>query len=279
MKIIADAGSTKTKWCIIDGGASRTVRASGLNPATMSQGAIMEVVADEFVPAMGSLGEPEVFYYGAGVVSDVERAVIANALQLLCPARVTVESDMLGAARAILGHEPGVACILGTGSNTCLYDGTHIVDNVPALGYILGDEGSGGALGRRFVGDLFKRMLPAEAADLWRERVGLDMAGVIERVYRRPDANVFLGSLVPLIKELMHLDAVAAMVTAEFDRFFARNVERYAGDCRRLGFVGSIAVHFETVLREASARHGYTIERILGDPLDGLVEYHADPAY
>lgn len=274
MKIIADAGSSKTNWCIIDRGECRTVRTSGLNPATMSPEAVGGIVAGELLPQLGVYDAPEVYYYGAGVVSDSRRAIVANALSPIAPARVEVESDMLGAARAILGRESGVACILGTGANTCLYDGSAIVDNVPALGYILGDEGSGAVLGRRFVGDLFKRLLPAEAVEMWRERVGLDMVGVIERVYRRPGANVFLGSLVPMIRELMHLEAVSAMVADEFDRFFTRNVERYDTDCRRLGFVGSVAVNFADLLGAVAARHGYSIAAIEADPLPRLVNFH-----
>ena len=274
MIIIADAGSTKTTWTLCDAGSSTTVRTSGINAATMAPDAIAKIIADELMPRVDGRSVSEVYFYGAGVVSDSRREVVANALAALGAGRVEVESDMLGAARAILGREAGIACILGTGSNTCLYDGDRIVDNVPALGYILGDEGSGASIGRRFVGDLFKRLFPGEVEAVWRERVGLDMADVIERVYRQPGANVFLGSLVPMVSELMAVEAVSAMVEDEFDRFFVRTVERYATGCRRLGFIGSVAVNFADVLDAVAGRHGYTIAALEADPMPLLVKFH-----
>lgn len=274
MIIIADAGSTKTTWSLCEAGACEAVRTSGINAATMAPETIAKIIADELLPRVRGRAVTSVNFYGAGIVSDSRRAVIAEALALLSADSVMVESDMLGAARAILGHEAGIVCILGTGSNTCLYDGDRIVDNVPALGYILGDEGSGASLGRRFVGDLFKRMFPDEVGDMWRERVGLDMADVIERVYRSPGANVFLGSLVPMIRELIGVDAVASMVEDEFDRFFIRNIDRYATDCRRLGFIGSVAVNFADVLDAVARRHGYTVAALEADPMPLLVKFH-----
>lgn len=277
MILIVDAGSTKTSWCMADGDRSDVMRSSGINAATMSRDRMTDIVMTELMPWLAGRHVEAVYYYGAGVVGDVQRKSVTEVLAPVMAAYVTVESDMLGAARSILGHDAGIACILGTGSNTCCYDGIKIVDNVPSLGYILGDEGSGASLGRRFAGDLFKRLLPSEAWTVWRERVGLDMAGVIDRVYRQPGANTFMGSLVPMIHDLMHISEVADMVEDEFERFFTRNVERYDTECRRLGFVGSIAIHFGEVLRRVAIRHGYTIKAVSADPMDGLVRYHTRP--
>lgn len=274
MILIADAGSTKTSWCLVDGDVRDDMRSSGINAATMSCDAVSEVIDSELLPWLGGRRVDKVCYYGAGVVGNVQRESVVKALAGVGARAVAVESDMLGVARSILGREAGIACILGTGSNTCLYDGVGIVDNVPSLGYILGDEGSGASLGRRFTGDLFKRLLPAEVESVWQDRVGLDMPGVVERVYRRPGANTFLGSLVPVIHGLLHIDEVAAMVEDEFDRFFERNVERYDIPCRRLGFVGSVAVHFGDILACVAARRGYEIAGVTADPMDGLVRFH-----
>lgn len=274
MILIADAGSTKTSWCLVDGDVRDDMRSSGINAATMPVDTVSDIVDSELLSWLGERRVDTICYYGAGVVGDVQRGSVVKALAGVGAGAVSVESDMLGAARSILGRKAGIACILGTGSNTCLYDGAGIVDNVPSLGYILGDEGSGASLGRRFTGDLFKRLLPVEVENVWQERVGLDMPGVVDRVYRSPGANTFLGSLVPLIHELLHIDEVAAMVEDEFDRFFERNVERYGVPCRSLGFVGSIAVHFGDILARVAVRRGYEIVGVAADPMDGLVHFH-----
>ncbi len=275
MILIADAGSTKTCWCLVDGGVRDMMRSPGINAATMSPETVTATINDVVLPWLAGRHVDTIYYYGAGVVGECQRRIVAGALGHARASRVVVESDMLGASRSILGREAGIACILGTGSNTCLYDGAYIVDNVPSLGYILGDEGSGASLGRRFVGDLFKRLLPAEAMDIWHSQVGLDLAGVITQVYRKPGANVFLASLVPMIRGLMSVPEVALMVEDEFDRFFERNIERYDTDCRRLGFVGSVAAHFGSELERVAVRRGYAIASVSADPMDGLVRYHS----
>ena len=237
--------------------------------------AVRSIVEDELLPHLGTRCDlAAVYYYGAGVVSDAQRTFLADTLSALSP-RVEVNGDMLGAARAVLGSQAGIACILGTGSNTCQYDGHDIVDNVPAMGYILGDEGSGASIGRRFIGDLFKREYPDEVRRAWDVEVGLDLADVIERVYRQPGANSFLGSVVPFVRKMTTVPQVGAMVMDEFDRFFRRNVVKYDHELNLLGLVGSVAHHFAPEISAVAARHGYRIATIIADPMPGLVKYHA----
>lgn len=281
MILIVDAGATKTRWRLV-GSATQwhELATDGINAATMPPHAIASVVRDELLsltPPLKGLGDVDhIYYYGAGVVSDAQRQVVAEALAPIGAVRVEIESDMLGAARALLGDSEGIACILGTGSNSCLYNGREIVDNVPALGYILGDEGSGASLGRRFLADLFKRVYPLEFTRMWLTRLRLDVPGVIDRVYRQPGANAWMARLAPDIRCCLGVPQVRAMVIDEFDRFFSRNVERYDTPCRRVGFVGSIAVHFDTELREAASRHGYEVASLMAEPLDGLTLYHTE---
>jgi len=269
MKLTSDAGSTKTTWLITDtdGKTIDTITTGGINPSTMTPDEIDDVITNQLRPMLSHYSIDIIEYYGAGVIGDIQREIISHALAQLNATSISVESDMLGAARALLGNRPGIACILGTGSNTCLYDGKNIVDNVPALGFILGDEGSGASLGRRFVGDIFKRLMPTEVMDAWRQNVGLDAASIIDRVYRQNSPNAFLGSLAPLIHDLLHVPTVAAMVDDEFDRFFTRNIERYNSPIRRLGAVGSIAWHFRTQLERAASRHSCEIATIRRSPL------------
>lgn len=276
MILIADAGSTKSAWALLEGeqGRELTFVTPGINAATMSPRAIADLIEAHLLPQIAGRHIDEIHFYGAGVISGQHAAVIADALAPVGATTVAAGSDMLGAARALLGRDAGIACILGTGSNSCLYDGERIADNVPALGYILGDEGSGASLGRRLIGDLFKRLLPEEIAADWRERYGLTMADVIERVYRQPGANAFLASFAPFIAAHIDNRAVGALVDDEFDRFFERNVMAYDCPERRIGFAGSVACHFRQPLERAAARHGYYVSSILASPLPSLINYH-----
>lgn len=276
--LIVDAGSTKTTWLLTGsaGGKLARVTTAGLNPSVMSADAISSIVGTEVIPVFSDYRIDRLHYYGAGVVSDKAACVVEQALEPLGCRDLTVASDMLGAARALLGREAGIACILGTGSNSCLYDGSRIVANVPPLGFILGDEASGAVIAKRFVGDLFKGLLPQAVMDEWICETGLSMSDVIDRVYRRPCANAFLASHMPLIIRLSCYDAVGALIENELSNFFARNVTLYDTDVRTVGFVGSLAVNLSERLHRVAGRFGYTVHSIVGNPIDSLALYHAE---
>ncbi|MCM1449228.1 MAG: hypothetical protein NC082_02700 [Clostridiales bacterium] len=259
MKLIADIGATKGAWLLSDG---RTLFTPPFNASTMPVEILHDIVASRLLPWLNGVSLELIQYYGAGVVGPGSKDAVKEALRPLHADVVTVDSDMVGAARLLLGDTPGIACILGTGSNSCLYDGREIVDNVPALGYILGDEGSGASLGKRFVGDLFKRRYPAEVTEAWERNIGMEMGAVIERVYRKPGANTWLASLVPLIASLLHIPRVRGMVTDEFQRFFDRNIKAYDTDCHNLAFIGGVAFNFAPLLSEVAAANGYNIKRL-----------------
>ena len=279
MILIVDAGATKTRWCFADssGYEVQTLVTDGINASTMTTESITAIVDNvfELVPVDMLQRISAIHYYGAGVVSAEQRVSISKLLsRLSSTAILETHGDMLGAARALLGDSPGVACILGTGSNSCLYDGNLIVDNVPALGYILGDEGRGASLGKRFLSDLFKRFYPACLMAEWQTEMGLTMADVVERVYRRPGANSFLGSVVPFIKKNMHYSEVRSMVIDEFGRFFDRNVMKYHIDSPAIGVVGSIGKYFEVELADVALSRGCRLVKIVADPMPELVKYH-----
>ncbi len=180
----------------------------------------------------------------------------------------------MAAARALCGHEQGIACILGTGANSCLYDGEGIVQNTPALGYILGDEGSGAVLGRMFMNAIFKNPAFAAIRDAYLEEQQLTMADVIRRVYREPMANRFLASTSLFIGKHIDNPLLHALVTENFRQFFRRNIVPYGRPELPVHFVGSMASHYQPQLYEAAAAEGFTIGRILKSPMDGLVAYH-----
>ncbi len=209
----------------------------------------------------------KVCFYGAGCTKE-KAPLLQGVLQSLFTSASVVEvgSDMLGAARALLGDEEGIACILGTGANSCLYDGHDIVANVSPMGFILGDEGSGAVLGKTFINLLYK-----DGHDDMREKferkTGLTAATIIQRVYREPTPNRFLASLAPFIKENMDKCWVQKMVINEFRNFFRRNVAHYNRRDLPCSFVGSIAFHFERELRIAAYSEDYKVGKILKEPL------------
>ena len=278
LRIIADAGSSKTDWSLTDGTGTGTKRFAtpGLN-ALLAE--VHEVEASlrgvaEHLPEGSDV--MEINYYGAGCATPAICSKMRSALSaaLRC-GNVNVESDLLGAARSLLGRERGIACILGTGSNSCLYDGKEIVENIPSMGYILGDEGSGAALGKRLVADAFKRRLPEAVTEDFLREFDLDLAEILTRVYRTPAPNKFLASLAPFIHRNLGNPYIYAMVRDEFRNFFVRNVSAYAG-ARKLpvSFTGSVAFHFADVIREAGEELGIKVGKIAAQPLEGLIRYH-----
>lgn len=275
MKLIADSGSTKTDWCVTDGGevVFRTA-GQGINPFQQGVEEIESIVRRELICKLKDAGEiREIEFYGAGcrddkvqVLERLFRGMFANA------GRVEVCSDVLGAARALFGGGPGIACILGTGANSCLYDGGRIAANVPPLGYILGDEGSGAVLGRLFINALFKGGLPAALRDEFLHEAGLTLADIINKVYREPLANRFLASTSVFIHKHLDDNDLRMLVIDNFRSFFRRNVSLYGRRDLPVGAVGSIAFYYQSELVEAAEAEGYNINKVIKSPMEGLVK-------
>lgn len=201
MKIlIADSGSTKTDWALVDeqGNVMVTCKTQGISPIHQSDAEILDVLCKELVL---SEQPQQVFFYGSGVTEAMKSRMKSLLQQSFPEAKVEAEGDMLGAARALFGKKPGIACILGTGANSCLYDGEKIVMNTPPLGYILGDEGSGAVIGKLFLNGIFKGTLPVSLKNKYLAWSGLDYPTIINKVYRQPLANRFLASICPFISE------------------------------------------------------------------------------
>jgi N-acetylglucosamine kinase-like BadF-type ATPase len=276
MILIADSGSTKTDWCVVDGQETKQCRTSGTNPVFQSGDEIQKTLVEELLPQIGDSAPDAVYFYGAGCGSPdkikIVRCAIADTLKV--KGEIEVNSDMLSAARALCGHESGIACILGTGSNSCFYDGERIVRNVSPLGYILGDEGSGAVLGKLFIGDLLKGQLSKAVEGRFEEVYGLKPEDIIDRVYRCPFPNRFLASLSPFILDNITDATVHKMVLESFKSFIVRNVMHYDYHKYDVHFTGSIAYHYREVLEEAAARTGIRIGQVTNSPLEGLVNYH-----
>ena len=183
---------------------------------------------------------------------------------------------MVGAARALLQRSRGVACILGTGSNSCLYDGQSIADNVPAGGYVLGDEGSGAYLGKRLVSEYIKRRMPHEVAALFERECRASVSDIIENVYRCPFPNRYLANYAKFIAAHAGSEPwLYTLVLDSFTEFLRRNVCAYPGwEAMPVGFVGSVAWHFRDILRDAAAGCGVTVGDVMQNPIEGLLRYH-----
>lgn len=283
--LIVDSGSTKTSWCFAflpntsSADRARTVTTEGLNPAVMSAEEVEEKIAKALNHCLQSLSisaadVENVFFYGAGCIAGRAGVVSESISSILVDAKIYVADDLLGAARALCGHKAGIACILGTGSNSCLYDGENIVAHTPALGYVLGDEGSGAVLGRKFLNAVLKQTLPENIRKRFLQESGLDMAEVINRVYRSPAPNRFLASMSKYIHGYLDEKEVRDIVVDNFEDFIRNNILAYGDEFRTINVVGSIAYHYKEQLTEAASRNGYQIGKIIKNPIEGLLEYH-----
>ncbi|MBQ6978794.1 MAG: ATPase [Paludibacteraceae bacterium] len=290
MILIADSGSTKTHWSLMTAnGHHQEYKTDGINPMLQSEDDIYRTISDQLLPQVGPqlwAGEmTHIYFYGAGCTPE-KKELVANALQgIFKHGEAVVASDMLGAARALFGRQKGIACILGTGSGSCFYDGEKIEWSVPSLGYVLGDEGSAATLGKRLVGDVLKNLLGEDLKTAFLTEYNLTQADILDHVYKQPFPNRWLANLARFCHEHLEDDRIYRMVYEHFDSFVTRNLTQYydylgvTGDWTttskmRVGFVGSVAHYYFDVLRNVMAAHNYPIAGVLQEPIEGLITYH-----
>ena len=273
MKLIADSGSTKTAWAVVEN-PNNVIKTDGINPIFMDSNTIENTLRTQLMPNITET-ITEVYFYGAGCANEEKINVVRTAMQsVFGDIKVEIASDLLGAARGLCGHQSGIACILGTGSNSCLYENGNISWNVPALGFILGDEGSGAVLGKLLMGNIFKNQLPKAVKEDFVQTYGYNMMDVIEKVYRQPLPNRFLASFGPFISKYIAVPEMYNMVYGALESFIVRNVKQYPYKELPVHFTGSIAYYFADILKDLSVKHNFKIGCIAQDPLEGLVEYH-----
>ena len=278
MKIlIADGGSTKTDWCLAeDRKVLRRIKAGGINPVFQTDEELRHATED-VARQLEDVHPEAIRFYGAGCIpTQTERVKCALKQAFTGTENVEAGSDMLGAARGLCGHQAGIACILGTGSNSCFYDGENIVANVSPLGFILGDEGSGAVLGKLLVGSLLKNQLTPGLKEEFLAAYALTPADIIERVYRRPLPNRFLASLSPFLAAHLEDAGVHQLVLDAFRDFLRRNVMQYDWQAHDVHCCGSIAFHYKKILAEAAVSLGIRIGQIIQSPMEGLVRYHSE---
>ncbi|MDR2859311.1 MAG: ATPase [Mediterranea sp.] len=278
MILIADSGSTKTDWGIVEHGRLiRLIQTKGMNPYFQSEEEIGNEITDILLPQLETNTFDTVYFYGAGCTAE-ETPIVTKIISKRIKVTNTIEvcTDMLAAARALCGRKAGIVCILGTGSNSCYYNGKEIINNIPPLGYILGDEGSGAVLGKLLVGDLLKNQLTTELKEKFLKQYKLTLGELIEHVYRQPFPNRFLASLSPFLAENIHEPPVYALVLNSFKAFLKRNVMQYDYRNNKVHFIGSVAHYYKEVLMEAVNEMGVQIGGIMRSPMEGLVEFHTE---
>ena len=276
MLLIADSGSTKTQWCLTGpDSVLREIRTDGINPYHMTAERIQEITEAQLLPALEGLQPERIYFYGAGCNQPQRNRAVIEALQHHWKdTPVEVASDMLGAARSLCGREDGMACILGTGANSCLFEGGRITGNTAPMGYILGDEGSGAVLGRLLVADWSKHQLPDDLSRMFEETYKTDTLQVIEAVYRQPQANRYLASFCPFLSRNIEHPYIQQLVRSEFTRFVQRNLDNYKRKDLPVHFTGSVAWVFRGILTEVLTAEGYRAGRIRQAPMEGLLAYH-----
>jgi glucosamine kinase len=276
MILIADSGGSKTDWRLIQkNGTIAQAHSPGFNPYYQPIDDLKKNVQEVLLPKIDDEVD-QIFFYGAGVSSVKNQLTIKSAfLEFFPEAKIEIGWDLLAAARSLCGHEAGIACIMGTGSNSCLYDGTKITDNVANLGWILADEGSGANIGRRFLVDYLRKKLPETLAKQFHDRFPLTREEFLEKVYQQEKPSAFLASFAKFIFQHLKEPYCYELIYSSFEEFYVNNVMKYDNyQNLKVHFTGSIAFYFSDVLRQVANDKGITVKNILEGPIAGLTLYH-----
>lgn len=273
MILVADSGSTKTDWKLTGKENSFSFQTSGINPYYMSDEEILHELKNSVVSQINhSLSY--VYFYGAGVIADQKKRM-EGILEGIFDTKAFAESDLLGAARALCGDDEGIACIMGTGANSCLYDGVKIVDNIPPLGFIQGDEGSGAVLGKKLITMYLKRELSDDLTKKFNEKYHFNTADILKKVYKEAFPNRFLANFSKFINDNIENKQMYRLVYDSFEEFMERNVYKYANyQEMNIHFVGSIAFYFKDILLSIFKKNNLKMGKVIKSPLNDLVNYH-----
>lgn len=278
MLLIADSGSTKTEWRLVDDGGKtmNSLITEGLNPYFITQQQIASIVEEKVLPIAREV--EKVIFYGAGCGLQLKANQVSEALDATIqgahPAEVA--GDILGAARSLLQDRKGIACILGTGANSCFYDGRQVTDIMPSLGYLFSDWGSGTVMSKDFMALLLQEKLPPAVIEDFHDTYRIGRAQILDGVYNRPLPNRFLASFTPFLLKYSALPDLRNIIVDNFNKFFMYYVLRFRSKNAQINvsFTGSIAYNFKPFLVDIAEEFGIVIEKIVQQPMDGLVKYH-----
>lgn len=276
--LIADSGSTKTDWVFIDSNKKKSsYSGEGLNPYFSSREEISKNIKEGIGSDLKDYEVDKIIFYGSGVGTESTVEVLKLSLkENFINADIKVEPDLKGAAVACFGDSKGIACILGTGSNACVYDGTNILKKAPSLGFVLGDEGSAGYAGKQIISDYFHKTLPKELQVAIEKASDMNLESVLKKVYQEPRANSYVASFLKVLSEYKDHPYISGLVKKGFESFADKQLS-YVKESAPLdvGFVGSMASIYENILREVMQERGFNVSAIIKKPIERLVEFHS----
>ncbi|MEY4629287.1 MAG: hypothetical protein RLZZ595_1613 [Bacteroidota bacterium] len=277
IKLIADSGATKTEWRLVSDKPARSFFTSGISPYYMTQLEIEQLLQKEFPKSIFKQKIDQVYYYGTGCKTKTKAKVVQKALASIFPkSKIEVTHDLMGATIALCGKQPGIACILGTGSNSCSYNGKRIVFNSPGLGYVLGDEGSGAYLGKKvvqyFLYGTFDKLLHASFLNEYKT----DKEEILHKVYKESFPNRYLASFAKFLSLHRGHYMVENIIEDGLRDFFDNHLQGYPQRKKYpIHFVGGIAFHFRDKIAELCSDYGFTLGKVLKQPMTGMVNYHS----
>lgn len=276
VKLIADSGSTKTEWCLIGDGKNRKAITQGLSPYFLNGDQIKDIILKELPSLIRSSGPDQIFFYGTGCSNPANASLVKKAVSAVFKdAKVFVDHDLMGAARALCGNEKGVACILGTGSNSCYYNGKKIIKNSPGLGYILGDEGSGAYLGKKVIQYFLYNTFEPDLMDRFNAKYNTNATAILDAVYKHPLPNRYLSQFVTFLVENRGHFMVENIIEDGFNDFFFTHIYKYRESWTLpINFVGSVAFGFKDVLKDMCSSYELQLGKVLKKPIDGLIKFH-----
>jgi len=277
VRLIADSGATKCEWCVLDNGKkAKTIITQGISPYFLTGPQIAELLEKELIPKLKKFQVKEVFFYGTGLANPKNVIVVKSVLKKLFPkAKTEVQNDLLAAARALCGKNKGVACILGTGANSCFYNGKKMVKNSPGLGYVLGDEGSGAYLGKKVIQYYLYNTYDEELKARFEKKFQVTPMEILENVYKKPLANRYLASFAIFLAENRGHFMIENIIEDGLNDFFFTHLYKYRESWTHpIHFVGSIAFGFKDVLKDLCNTYELELGRVLKAPMQGLIEYH-----
>ena len=277
VKLIADSGATKAEWCLLKGKTKKSFFTQGISPYFLSATQIAEILTVELLPFLKNAAIDEIYYYGTGCINPTNAKIVKSALKKVFPAaaKVEVTHDVMAAARGLYGDEKGVACILGTGSSACYYNGKKITVNKPGLGYVLGDEGSGAYMGKKVLQYFLYQTFDEELNGRFQIKYNLTQEKILENVYKKPLANKYLASFSPFLSENRGHYMVENIIEDAINDFFFHHICKFRESWTQpVSFVGGIAYYFKDVVKELCSTYEFTLGKILKNPMEGLSEYH-----
>lgn len=277
IKLIADSGATKAEWCLLINGKRKTIITQGFSPYFLNTEQIVDLLLKELKPELKNIKVDEVFYYGTGCSNPANAKSVQKAIKkVFVNAKTDVQHDLMAAARALCGRKKGIACILGTGSNSCYYNGKKIVKNSPGLGYVLGDEGSGAFLGKKVVQYYLYDTFDEELRGRFNATYNTTAAEILENVYKKPLPNRYLAGFTKFLADNRDHFMIENIIEDGLNDFFFTHLCKYKEVWNMpVNFAGSVAFGFKDVLQQLCNSYEFELGSVMKNPMEGLVEYHS----